>query len=602
MINTIRILVLVSLVGILSINAEALMLVDNSVPKAKIVVATDAAGTVGYAAEELQIYIEKITGAKLPIERVGSDIESILVKNQNYVFVGESSYTRKLGISVKELNSDGFRIIAKDNYFVLIGRDYKGEPMEGYRNPFRLRESYNSRLGLSAFGETGTLYAVYSFLESLGVRWFMPGEYGEVVPKQNSIKIDAMNIQKAPAFEYRYPNFATLSSNEEGARWFKRAGFGARTVVNINHSFYLFKKYRESHPEYFAIIDGERDFDKTCQGQGSLCLSEPGTLRQWVEDIREYFDANPQILMYPVFPNDSYERICECPKCKGKDDLSMGEDGKFSDYVWGFVDRVARETYKTHPDRYIICLAYGHFMSPPKTIEKFSPNVAVMIAKNRKNYWNTNYKNITDNHIKKWSEKINNIYIWEYYCWYNRYLTYYKYKDDWGFNLLGVPIFFFHVTKNDLEYLKRNNVKGEFIEVDNFEWPALLCPTLYITAKLLWDPGQDVDALLDDYCEKFYGPAAAESMKKFFRRAEEIWTKPEKDAPDIAWDIKYDRVKAVTYKNKEIVNELSGYLWKALDGAVKTNRDSCSEFEYFGRMERIRLLINETLVWTETIK
>ena len=44
----------------------------------------------------------------------------------------------------------------------------------------------------------------------------------------------------------------------------------------------------------------------------------------------------------------------------------------------------------------------------------------------------------------------------------------------------------------------------------------------YMTLKLLWDPDQDVDALIGDYFINFYGPAA-EPMRQFYANLERLW-------------------------------------------------------------------------------
>ena len=49
----------------------------------------------------------------------------------------------------------------------------------------------------------GTEYAVYDFLRSLGVRWFMPGEFGEVVPRQKTIRVPEQQIRQKPDFAMR---------------------------------------------------------------------------------------------------------------------------------------------------------------------------------------------------------------------------------------------------------------------------------------------------------------------------------------------------------------------------------------------------------------
>jgi hypothetical protein len=56
-------------------------------------------------------------------------------------------------------------------------------------------------------------------------------------------------------------------------------------------------------------------------------------------------------------------------------------------------------------------------------------------------------------------------------------------------------------------------------------WPTTGC-VAYVTAELLWDPRQDVDALMDRYCKGLFGPAA-EPMKRFHAALEtgvERWT------------------------------------------------------------------------------
>ena len=49
----------------------------------------------------------------------------------------------------------------------------------------------------------GTEYAVYDFLRSLGVRWFMPGEFGEVVPQQRTIRVPEQQVREKPDFVMR---------------------------------------------------------------------------------------------------------------------------------------------------------------------------------------------------------------------------------------------------------------------------------------------------------------------------------------------------------------------------------------------------------------
>ncbi|MDD5599771.1 MAG: DUF4838 domain-containing protein, partial [Victivallaceae bacterium] len=539
--------------------SQALIVIDGNAPK-----------TVEFAARELQNYIKDISGCKLTIKKVSGQDDCGIEKDKTYIFVGESPYTRSAGISVKQLKADGFKIIARDNWLALLGRDYSGPPISGMRHPWILSYCYNPKLGLNTMGETGTLFAVYKFLEKYcGVRWYMPGKLGQVVPTADTIKIGPTDFQEEPDFEYRYLYTCLFPKDSSSALWYRRAGFGARFPVQINHSFVYIRNRYPDHPEYLALSNGRRDFKSSCLGSGNLCLSEPGTLSAFVSLIREYFNAHPEQDIYPVMPNDGMGAICECDKCQKQIDNSKGKNGRFSNYVWNFVNRVAKEVAKTHPDRFVGCCAYGPYADPPDF--ELDPNVVVMVCKTRKSYMDKKYLVETNTKIAQWRKKCKTLYIWEYY-------NYYAFD---GANIIAgkirVPVIFPHIIAEDLKFLKGKS-KGEFIEAETslptvkFHYPGLMHLNLYITGKLLWNADLDVDKLLDEYYETFYGPAGQE-MKRFFSRAEEIYTRPL---------ISTDRNKIYSPQEEE---ELIGYLQEALT--------KCGQGVY---RKRVELLAKELIL------
>jgi len=209
--------------------------------------------------------------------------------------------------------------VSRDNWLAIMGRDYRGKLISGIRGPWDTYEVYSDKLKISTLGETGTLFGAYRFLEDYcGVRWYMPGDLGTVIPKMETIKVEPIDYQKSPDFEYRYAWFCDFPQSDEDALWYRHAGFGAAYPVQIIHSFFFFLKYKDTHPDYFALIGGKRDFtDRSCiGGGGNLDLSNPAVAKQWVADINEYFDQNPEQFIYPLMPNDGMERICECPQCR----------------------------------------------------------------------------------------------------------------------------------------------------------------------------------------------------------------------------------------------------------------------------------------------
>jgi len=376
-------------------------------------------------------------------------------------------------------------------------------------------------LKLAAFGEAGTLYGVYEFLRSTcNIRWYMPGELGMVAPKKNSLNVEDLNIVKSPHFEYRYAWFTSFEKQPDDAKWFRPVGFGGVAPVRIMHSFSKFLQFKDTHPEYFALIDGKRDFTNlsTHYPEGNLCLSNPAVKQEWVKYICKFFDDNPAKKVYGVVPSDGMKRICECPQCHAQLNRDSGEAGLFSNYIWGFVDQVAIEVAKKHPDKYVGCIAYEKYTAPPTNIERLSPNVAVMICKTRSKYFDSNLRAEQYKYIKTWSKKTDNLYFWEYYlqCW-----------PPWR----NLPTPFPHIISDDLKALKKIS-KGEFIEAESWwggsshpirmDLPGMQHINLYVTARLFWDVNLDVDVLLAEYFKLFYGPAA-DPMKKFWDAAESYW-------------------------------------------------------------------------------
>ena len=99
-------------------------LVENGEPRAEIVIAEKPARTTRLAAQELQTYVEKISGAKLGIVTQPSGNVPVCV------FVGRSSHTDKLGVAGVGLEYGAYRIVSGDNWLVLIGDDTNFTPIE----------------------------------------------------------------------------------------------------------------------------------------------------------------------------------------------------------------------------------------------------------------------------------------------------------------------------------------------------------------------------------------------------------------------------------------------------------------------------------------
>ncbi len=378
-----------------------LTVVEGGQPRAEIVVAPERPRMVTLAALELQHFLRKTSGAWLAI--VTAPTTALPVK----IFVGQSAQTDRLGVTAEGLRDGAYRIVSGPNWLVVIGRDFDfdfkklpwplsrkdvdraraewdkaiaaktdsgwgfpfGSGFKGLWNPSDFDEIMGQYYG-EDFGrlwtkgegcpagfwnqdEGGSLNAVYGLLRSLGVRWFMPGELGEVVPHTPTIVVRPRNETVKPDFPLRawsWYNYAGFDFDD--VIWAKRIGMnsgfeqvgpnsGPHGLVHV-HSHEAMK---QTHPEYYALIGGTRDTGH--RDRGTPCFTAQGLVKETVNYIRFLFDRY-DLPSADIWPVDGL-RLCECEGCRGK---------SASELVWGFADRVAREVYMTHPNKRITCGAY----------------------------------------------------------------------------------------------------------------------------------------------------------------------------------------------------------------------------------------------------
>ena len=523
-------------------NCGGTKLVDEGKPCADIVIAEKPPRGVKLAASELQTYIEKISGAKLAITTSpGADVPA-------HIYVGRSAYTDKLNIMDEGLKHGAFRMVSGKGWLVLLGydkdfvipqyvaRSYADIPRalkewdertgEHWGNPYagaRLYREYNAPVGVSMYDERGSFNAVCEFLRSLGVRWYMPGDLGEIVPALKTISLASMDKTVKPDFPYR--NLGDYSptfdcATRDAAMYILRLGRdpvmgipGPHGLCNVNGR----DEVRKAHPEFYA--------DRTATSNYAYyasCLSSPELFDYTVKYARAVFDIYPDLEYISLMPNDGFYNgnMCQCELCKGQNTPQRGGRGDLSDYVWGFVDRVARELYKTHPDRKIMCNSYGAYSLPPEKIAKFSPNLVVQICEPRYSFNNPGERAKALELRKGFLDKLvpGNFSI---YCHYL----------DSGSHL---PSYYPHAIAEDLHSLKGIS-QGEYIELaqqagaQGMHAPGFNHLNVYVTMRYYWDADQDIEALLNEYYEKFYGPAAKE-MKAFIEYSEANWQKMSGDA------------------------------------------------------------------------
>jgi len=269
-----------------------IVLVESGKSEYIIVVAKNAIPSERYAAEELQRYLERISGAKLPIVTDDAEI------GEREIILGDNEHLRKLnlGIDFPKLEEEGFVLKTHGSYLVIAG----GKPR-------------------------GTLYGVYTFLEEkLGLRWF--ASQVEYAPRKSTLEVPELDETQLPAFEYkevfwtevlRDPDFAAkLKLNGHHYKLTEKHGGRAVVFYPFVHSMDLLiprELYRE-HPEYFPMIEGKR-----VHGYVQRCLSNPEVVKLAIERVKQWVWEHPEANVIDVSQNDT-GYWCQCPSCKALDD------------------------------------------------------------------------------------------------------------------------------------------------------------------------------------------------------------------------------------------------------------------------------------------
>ncbi len=527
------------------------LLVEQGQPRSEIVISKQPARTTRLAAQELQNYVKKISGANLEIVTEPSG------KVPLHIFIGPSSHTKKRGITDTGLKHGAYRIVSGNNFLVLLGQDTNFVPIEPWPRNYKdissakmqkawnritgkhwgyphsqLHKHYtgrtplfgtpneefvdkNGNVNVWGYDERGSFNAVCGFLRSLGVRWYLPGELGEVVPKLESISLPKVDEIVRPDFPLRTVNFRFGVYGRDVSMWAMRLGvrqpYGRQAAHGLDHMTHN-EHTLINHPSWFALYGGKRH-NQLGNRLNQLCYSNEELLQESVRYARAQFD-HFKMDVVSIMPPDGYTAICQCEQCAGKDTPERGYRGALSDYVWNFVNRVAKEVRKTHPDKKISNCAYGTYTQPPQNIDKLEPNVQVIIVGGRRP---TSAAREELRQLRNdWSKKTDNpIIIFENYPFTGRgfYLPAYIPRT------LGESINATKGVSRGEDIWLTMDFREDAIGYNHF--------LAYFTARMYWGgKKQNAEKLFDEYCQLFYGPAANE-MRTFFRFCEDHWREME---------------------------------------------------------------------------
>ncbi len=573
-------------VALLSACASAdVVLVDRGEPAAVIVLPDEPAEPEQQAAEDLVEHIRLMSGARLSVTSAGEAPEGLLP-----VFIGAAADARLDGL-IDEAGE---------------GRRHRGDP---WSFAVVVEEDAIHLRGLSS---EGSRTAAYELLEQLGVRWFMPGETGRVMPERTTVTLEPRRIVRVPSFRYRRPSEARDGPKNE--EWNRRLGLGGVGRRAGSHSM-PGSPNRSEHPEYWGLRpDGRRGANQLCLTGSHDNPDDPSdpeqnhVLKSVIEAARAYYREaeDPDTAILHAGPRDG-GGFCECPMCRALDApdhhttmFRTPSASRTDRYVW-FFEQVLRHIEDEFPKARIGFYAYGALLNPPYDPD-YEPSGRLVISMTPIHACRLHGPGnpiCPESDVLRWLYEHWAPYVDEIVCqgyWYN----------------LACPGYLFplvHRLREEIPLSKKLGATGLYLGGGAAGAWASHNPAAYVAGKLQWDHTADADKILADFYEKFYGPArepmaAYHTLMETTIRDADYHTGSSWDIPNIYTDEARERGRRYLQEAERLANasgediyslrvDLTAKAFELTDvycrSQQKRNRhDFVGEKELCDRLEQIR--------------
>ena len=411
---------------------------------------------------------------------------------------------------------------------------------------------------LTGGSDIGVLFSTYRFLRSLGCRWLSAlsvGEGFDNIPRTAQIRVPARRLVSSPDFAVRgwaAPwAFSTVDTGPAQTDLGQILDWGVRNGLNAmskpgpvdqgahrGHGYIQLMGHTlgglipggasdpqhqalyQAHPEYFPLVDGKRVASYKDGRAAQVCMSNPDVIQMASQGVLDYLHQHPDTRRYHVGQNDEPSYWCECSSCLALDAKDspwrknnasdayapneLRDSSPMSDRMIYFVNRIAEIVEKEFPDVYVSTYAYGSTVSPPR---RWRPRKNVMIEyANAALCYQHAMSDSTCPQNKLWSAFL------EGWTKFGNPVLIYDYEQCLTLHHHDTPTMWLTGLADYIRFAKQKGVYGWAGEGAS-HWIGSGI-SHYLKARLLWDVDQDLDELINDYCDHHYG-SAGHTMKKY---------------------------------------------------------------------------------------
>lgn len=535
-----------------SVSETTVDLIKNGVCEYKIVLPENASRALTDAASELNYFLSESAGTELPV-----------------VYDGEVSYN------------------SAAKYFVLSGEN-RLFALAGVTVPQGLgrRGAFVKTEGNSVFlaGETdtGTLNAVYEWLK-YQINWEIYGT-DEIVFDSGvmNMKLKNISVTEIPDITDLASTYGWTDNDALTAGRMRYTGSYWMTVDgNTYHNSFNYlppATYKSENLEWYS--DDGAQLCYTAHGNEKSLEKMQETAFQKLKTV---IIANPT-LKNVTFTQQDDSSWCTCSTC-----LALNQKyGTDAVSVIRFCNALSKKVndwfngdgaeYKR--DFQISFFAYHSTMNAPvvydKTADKYTAaddtvvcadNVGVIYAPIRASYQvdlSDEYNKVFYDNVRAWGAVSKNLNMWTYSTNFHYYL---------------VPTNTYNSMKFNYRFLQEN---GTVWLLDQAQYGQVASGfsalKLFLNTKLAWNVSSDVNGLIDEFFENYFGPAAY-YMRKYFDELRAHWAYLENEMGYIG-DCYLEPLNQA-YWPSALLNRWLGYIDEAQDALSSIKETNLQKYKMY---------------------
>ena len=377
----------------------------------------------------------------------------------------------------------------------------------GASAPFQqgMRVVVDAGKGVGLYGESmlADSYAVYTFLDQLGCRWFMPGELGEIIPQKAELVVEEVDLQDAPHTVYR--GGSGYGFDDVFMRR-NRMGGVLPPTQHCLESGYISQQEKALHPEWIAEYADGTPMPNRLKWSNAELANRIG------EIIAGRQRTSPQFF-YCLSPDDGavFDQSEEDKALDAGDFDPTFQMVSITDRAVTFYNRIVERAVKDHPELLFSALAYVQYTRPPVR-ERPHKNLVIQFAP-------ITYSRA---HPMDMDAVPDNIALRDIVAGWGKAsqaMSYYFYAYYLADPVSTAP--FLRKWAVDIPYIYKNG-SCRYWQPETMGNNEFFFMAQWMAQRMAWNPEQDPWALYREANDAMYGPAA-ETMWAFWNAVDKCW-------------------------------------------------------------------------------